>query len=110
MIVYSSAPASSSAAIVLTIFEFFLADRDVDGVNGTEFRIAARQADFVDFRLIDNRIDRDRGLARTAVTDDQFALSTTNRNHRINRHDAGEKRLRNGLPHNDSGRDFLDSI
>jgi hypothetical protein len=58
-------------------------------------------------RLIDHRIHADGGLARRAVTDDQFALATANRNHRVNGHDAGLDRLADGFAPDDAGRDFF---
>ena len=37
------------------------------------------------------------GLARGTVADDQFALAAADRNHRVDRHDAGLHRLADGL-------------
>ena len=42
--------------------------------------------------MIDDRVKRYRGLAGLAVANDQFALATANRDHRINRNDAGLNR------------------
>src|SRR4029078_7407623 len=42
--------------------------------------------------LIDNGVDRNGGLARLAVADDQFALSPTDWRHGVDRLDAGLKR------------------
>ena len=43
--------------------------------------------------LVDDRVDRDRGLAGLPVTDDQLALATADRRHRVDRLDAGLQRL-----------------
>jgi hypothetical protein len=43
--------------------------------------------------LVDDRVDRDRGLARLTVADDQLALPTTDRDHAVDRLDAGLERL-----------------
>ena len=42
--------------------------------------------------LVDDRVDRDRGLAGAAVADDQLALAAADR-HRVDRLDAGLERL-----------------
>ena len=47
----------------------------------------------VDLRLIDDRVDRDGSLARGAVTNDKLALTSTDGNHRVDRHDARLHRL-----------------
>ncbi len=87
-----------------------LADRDVDRVNRTEFRVATGETNFVDLRLIENGVDRDGRLARTAVADDQFALTAPDRNHGVDRHDAGEERLVNRFTLDNTGSDFFDGI
>ena len=88
----------------------FLTNRDVDGVDGAEFRIFAGDADLVDLGLIDDRIDADRGLAGAAIADDEFALAATDRDHGVDGHDAGEERLVNGFARHDAGRDFFNGI
>ena len=57
-----------------------LADGDVD-------------ANHVAALLIDDRVERDGGLAGLAVADDQLALAAADRNHRIDGLDAGLQRL-----------------
>src|SRR5690606_5598309 len=49
-----------------------LADRDVDAAD-----LLLRVAGLPELLLVDDRVDRDRGLAGLAVTDDQLALATT---------------------------------
>ena len=49
------------------------------------------------FSLVDDGIDRYRGLSRLTVTDYELTLSATDRNHGIDRLQAGLKRLRNRL-------------
>jgi len=87
-----------------------LTDGDVDGVNRAELRVSAGEADFVDLGLVDNRIDRDGGLAGATVADDQFALAAADRDHGIDSHDAGEQRLIHGFAGHDAGRDALNRI
>src|SRR4029079_18272004 len=57
-----------------------LADGDVD-------------ADHIGAALIDDRVDADRGLAGAAVADDQLALATADRDHRVDRLEPGLQRL-----------------
>ena len=66
-----------------------LADRDVD-------------TDDVSPALVQDRVDRDRGLARGAVADDELALATADRRHRVDRLEAGLQRLLHGLPLDDA--------
>ena len=87
-----------------------LADGDVDRVNWAELRVTASETDFIDLGLIDDRIDRDGGLAGATVADDEFALAAADRDHGIDGHDAGEQRLVHGFAGHDAGRDALDGI
>src|SRR5207342_3638442 len=57
-----------------------LADRDVDALNAGVL-------------LVDDRVDRHGGLAGLAVADDQLALATSDRDHRVDRLVAGLHRL-----------------
>src|SRR5215216_2648554 len=57
--------------------------------------------------LIDDRVQNEGGLPGLAVADDQFTLATTDRDHRVNRLDAGLKRGINVLAQNDAGGDPL---
>jgi hypothetical protein len=57
-----------------------LADRDVDALNAGAL-------------LVDDRVDRQRGLAGLAVADDQLALAAADRDHRVDRLVAGLHRL-----------------
>src|SRR6185503_18948580 len=43
--------------------------------------------------LVDDRVDRDGGLASAAVADDQLALAAADRDHRVDRLDPGLERL-----------------
>ena len=67
-----------------------LADRDVD-------------ADHVLALLVQDRVDQDRRLPRRAVADDELALATADRDHRVDRLDAGLERLAHGLAIDDAG-------
>src|SRR5262249_22223716 len=71
-----------------------LADRVVD-------------ADDAGLFLIDDRVDRDGGLASLAVADDQLALAATDRHHRVNRLQTGLNRLLDRLSIDDAGRQPL---
>jgi hypothetical protein len=54
--------------------------------------------------VVDDRVDRDRGLARLAVADDELALPTADRDHRIDRLQAGLHRFLDRLALDDAGR------
>ena len=75
-IVCSIAPYFSSVATVCADGRQLLADRDVD-------------ADEVAALLVDDRVDRDGGLARLAVADDQLALAAADRDQGVDGLDAG---------------------
>ena len=72
-----------------------LPDRDVD-------------AEDVAALLVDDRIDRDRGLAGAAVADDQLALTLADRDQRVDRADAGLQRLLDRLTLDDARRGVFD--
>ena len=90
MIVLSSAPCSSSVSATLHDRRHALADRDVDG-------------DEVRVLVVDDRVDRDRRLAGLAVADDQLALAAADRDHRVDRLEAGLHRLLHRLALDDAG-------
>ncbi len=69
----------------------FLPDRDVD-------------TDDPGALLIDDRVDRDGGLADGPVADDKLALPAADRDHRVDGLDTRLERLLHGLPHDDAGR------
>jgi hypothetical protein len=73
-----------------------LADGDVDALHA-------------EAALVDDRVDGDGGLAGLAVADDQLALATADRGHRVDRLDAGLQRLVHGLATHDAGRLDLDA-
>ena len=75
------------------IVGLLLADRDVDAVERPIVRVAGRFGRPVEARLADDRVDADGGLAGRAVADDQLALAAADRDHRVDRHDAGLHRL-----------------
>ena len=68
-----------------------LADGDVD-------------ADDVSAALVEDRVDRDGGLAGRAVADDQLALAAADRGHRVDRLEARLQRLLHGLALDDARR------
>src|SRR5581483_5255567 len=75
-----------------------LTDRDVDAADLLR-RVTRRPV----VLLVDDRVDRDRGLAGGAVTDDQLALPAADRGHRVDGLDTGRKRLVHGLARHDAG-------
>ena len=54
--------------------------------------------------VVDDRVDRDRRLAGLAVADDQLALAAADRDHRVDRLQAGLHRLLHRLALDDAGR------
>ena len=70
-----------------------LTDSDVDTNRAFVFGLVL---------LVQNSVDGDGRLARTAVTDDELALAATDWNHRVNRFDAGLQRDGNSLAVDDA--------
>ena len=60
--------------------------------------------------LGDDGVHRDGGLAGGAVTDDQFALAATDRDHGVDGHDAGLHGNGHGLTGNDARSQLLNGI
>src|SRR5439155_15215821 len=58
--------------------------------------------------LVEDRVDRDRGLSGLAIADDQLALPAADRDHRVDRLEARLERLLDGAPIDDPGRVPLD--
>ena len=79
-------------------------------VKRAEILVAGRLGRLVQARLVDDRVDADGGLAGRTVADDQFALAAADRDHRVNRHDAGLHRLADGFAADDAGRDLFHRI
>ena len=65
---------------------------------------------FVQTRLADDGVDRNGGFAGRAIADDQLALAATDRNHRVDRHDAGLHRLIDAAALDDARRNFFQRI
>src|SRR5690606_25778268 len=68
----------------------------------------AVDADHVAAALIQDRVDGDGRLARTAVADDQLALATADRDHGVDGLEPRLERLLHRLPQHDAGRDHVD--
>src|SRR5512138_1074638 len=81
-----------------------LADRDVDAIQ-LDVLVRLR----VERLLVQNGVERDRGLAGLAVADDQLALATADRDQRVDRLEAGCHRLADRLARNDAGRLDVDA-
>src|SRR5699024_4885622 len=75
-----------------------LADSDVDAAD-----LLLRVAGLPVGLLVDDRVDRQSGLAGLAVTDDQLTLSTADRNHRVDALVAGLEGLAHLLPVHHAG-------
>src|SRR3954453_560090 len=76
-----------------------LADGEVDAAH-LQLGVARRPVGL----LVDDRVDRDRRLAGLPVADDELALATTDRRHRVDRLDARHQRLLDALPLHDGRR------
>ncbi|MND79236.1 hypothetical protein D3C80_709660 [compost metagenome] len=74
-----------------------LADSDIDAI-----KLFFVWAVVVDWLLVKEGIENDRGLAGLTVTDDQLALTTTNRDQSVNSLEAGRHWLMNRLTRNDA--------
>src|SRR4029079_3023198 len=72
-----------------------LSDRDVDAFDATGL-------------LVDDRVDRQRGLAGLSLADDHLALAAAERNHRVDRFVTGLHGLRDRLAPDHAGRDLFD--
>src|SRR5262249_35018820 len=81
-----------------------LTDRDIDAVELLLLIVAG-----VDLALVDEGVDRDRGLAGLAVADDQLALAAADGNQRVERLEAGLDRLVHRLARDDARRLDLDA-
>src|SRR5438876_321579 len=81
-----------------------LADRDVDAIQ-LDVLVRLR----VERLLVQNGVERDRGLAGLAVADDQLALAAADRDQRVDRLEAGRHRLAHRLARNDAGRLDVDA-
>ena len=81
------------------LFEF------IDDLRDRRLLLPDRNVDAEDvgILLVDDRIDRDCGLPGLAVADDEFALSTPDRRHRVDRLDAGMQRFVNRFSRDDAG-------
>src|SRR5699024_8101678 len=79
-----------------------LPDRDVDAAD-----LLVDVARFPVVLLVDDRVERDLGLPRLAVTDDELALPAAHGDHRVDRLEAGLQRLVHGLTvHHTRGLEF----
>src|ERR1700677_1409621 len=82
-----------------------LADRDIDAIK-LDLLVAGR----VERLLVQDRVERDRGLAGLAIADDQFALAAADRDQVIDRLEAGRHRLVDRFARNDAGRLDVDPL
>src|SRR6266513_5834314 len=81
-----------------------LANRDVDAIQ-----LDLLVAGGVERLLVQNGVERDRGLAGLAVSDDQLALAAADRDQRVDRLQPGRHRLVDRLARNDAGRLDVDA-
>ena len=95
-VVYSMAPCWFELVDDLRDRRLLLADGDVEAENALAL-------------LVDDRVDRDGGLAGLAVADDELALAAADRDHRVDGLDARLQRLFDRLAADDAGRLDLDA-
>src|ERR1700730_3690133 len=81
-----------------------LADRNIDAVQ-LDLLVGLG----VERLLVENGVERDRGLAGLAVADDQFALATADRDQGIDRLQPGRHRFVDRFARNDTGRLDVDA-
>src|SRR5262249_40262909 len=81
-----------------------LADRNIDAIE-LDLLIRLR----IEGLLIEDRVERDCGLAGLAVADDQLALAASNRNQGIDRLQSGRHRLMHRLARDDARRLHVDT-
>src|ERR1700726_2662449 len=81
-----------------------LADRDIDAI---ELDLLVGLG--VERLLVQDGVERDRGLAGLAIADDQFALAAADRDQRIDRLEAGRHRLVDRFARGDAGRLDVDT-
>ena len=81
-----------------------LADGDIDAVELRLLVVAVVQR-----LLIEDRVERDRGLAGLAVADDQLALAAADRDQRVDGLEAGRHRLMHRFARNDARRLHVDA-
>src|ERR1700738_3362593 len=82
-----------------------LADRDIDTIQ-----LDLLVAGGVERLLIEDGVERDRGLAGLAVADDELALAAADRDQRVDRLEAGRHRLVDRLARDDAGRLDVDAL
>ena len=88
----------------------FLTDCDINAVKRTIIFLLRVFGRLVQPRLTDDRVDRDGCFARGAVADNQLTLAATDRNHRVDRHNAGLHRLTDATPLDHARRNFFQWI
>ncbi len=82
-----------------------LPDRDIDAVE-----LDLLVGRLVERLLVEDGVERDRGLAGLAVADDQLALAAADRDQRVDRLEAGRHRLVHRLARNDARRLDVDAL
>src|SRR5215471_12548212 len=82
-----------------------LADRDIDAIQ-LDVLVLLR----VERLLVEDGVERDRGLAGLAVADDQLALAAADRDQRVDRFEAGRHRLVHRFARDDAGRLDVDPL
>src|SRR5262249_22451218 len=82
-----------------------LADRYVDTI-----KLDLLVAGGVERLLVENRVERDRGLAGLAIADDELALAAADGNERVNGLEAGRHGLMHRFARNDAGRLDVDAF
>ena len=87
-----------------------LTDRDINAIKRPIIFVAFVLRGFVQTRLADNGVERDRRFSRRTVAYDQFPLTAADRNHRVDGHDAGLDGLANTAALDHTRRNLFERI
>ena len=96
------------ASDTMVVHRSVLQGLDDAGDGGSTLSAGDVDADDVAALLVDDRIDRDSCLTGLSVADDQFALTTTDGGHRVDRFDTGLQWLLHRLTLSDARSHELD--
>ena len=103
---YLNGAGSDAAAVTIDgVFERAALAQRLDGLGHRRLLLADGDVDALhaEALLVEDRVDRDGGLARLAVADDQLALAPPDRGHGVDGLDAGLERLVHRLAAGDAG-------
>ncbi len=87
-----------------------LSDCDVNAIKRPIILVALFFGGLVQARLTDDCVDGDSRFSGRAITDNEFALSAADWNHRVERHDPGLDRLADAAALDHAGRNLFERI